>query len=107
MLSSPADVFGDGSGFNDHQSLLGACATAGTRGSGAPRFIHSTRSAASPSGNAFFGGIALSGSRRRTAFTRRLSSGLPGMTGGPDSPPWLQPLLESSASPPFILPEAW
>ena len=92
-----------GSGFSDHQSPLGAAA-AFSRGSGAPRFTHSSSSAISAAGSFSFG-IFKSGSVCRMARTSRLFSTSPGMTAGPFSPPSAQPLRASSVSPPFIFPD--
>ena len=52
------------------------------------------------SGSAPWGGILSRGCTRRTAWIRRLSSGLPGTTAGPDFPPWRTRSRESRRRPP-------
>ena len=76
------------------------------RGSGRPISTHFVRSAITSSASLCFGGICVSGSLQRTAFTSRLSSGLPGTTAGPVSPPASTPSRVSRKNPPFSLPSA-
>src|SRR5579859_5064134 len=82
-------------------------ATEASRGSGAPIFIHASRSAIMLSGSLFpLGGIWRSGSVYRTALISRLCSGSPGRIAGPVSPPFKTPFLLSSKSPPLTF-SAW
>ena len=57
--STPATsgIFGTTSGFSDHQSDSVGRFFISTRGSGAPRFTHSSSSAISAGGSFSFGGI--------------------------------------------------
>src|SRR5688500_8161220 len=102
-LANPDGAVGREIGFRDHHAP--SIFFGGSRGSGAPRLIHSSKSATSAGGSGFFGGILRSGSVRRIAFTSKLFSGSPGTITGPNSPPACQPLRESRVSPPFILPD--
>ena len=95
-------ILGTISGFSDHQSASVGRFFIITRGSGAPRFTHSSSSAISADGRFSFGGIWCSSSLQRTILMSRLSSGLPTTIAGPESPPCSQPLFESSVRPPFI-----
>ena len=64
--------------------------TFGLRGSGAPISIHFAKSATTLSGSFSFGGISRPSSCR-SALMSRLSSGLPGTTARPLSPPLRMP----------------
>ena len=57
--------------------------------------------------NGFLGGICRSLSTLRTALMSRLSSGLPGTTAGPESPPAAQPARLSSRKPPRCFSGPW
>ena len=69
------------------------------RGSGAPSSTHVSSMAISMAGSFLLGGIALSSSRWRIAWTSRLFAKSPRIKVGPFSPPAAHPARESKASP--------
>ena len=71
------------------------------RGSGAPIFTHSSKSATTAAGSFCLGGIFSPSSVCRRAVMSRLFSGVPGTTLAPLSPPARSPSRVSSSSPPL------
>ena len=76
------------------------------RGAGAPMAIQRRKSRSTGSGSFSFGGMGASSPVREIAWNRGLSSGFPGTTAGPESPPLSRPAGLSSLSPPLSF-AAW
>ena len=81
-------------------------AAAPPAGHTAPPLTHAVRAATCAGVSVLSGGMARSPSRR-TAFTSRLSSGFPGTTAGPLSPPLRTNSRASSRSPPSCFFGPW
>ena len=95
-------------GWNDQNwlpfevSTFVAAAAFGSRGSGAPILTHASKSAIDLFRQGLSGGIWSESSVYRIAVISRLSSGLPGTTAGPVSPPLRRPSRLSTSRPPLI-----